>query len=252
MAGKIAEALRELDLYRDGTKEELKQTFIPEDTVDIGGKSYDLSKLAYWDAKLFADELDNKLVRQNPFIHDIYAKYAVNCLDLVRMVNKQTKQGFKGAVGSGNELDAQPFLAPQFYDPDSTGNPRASWVRTITSTGSKYFFEAIGGSAEISTAEEEGLIWLAWYNPALDPCVNAFKITMNTEPYNIQGLDFMQMHEDQGDPLIEFKEPWTLPPEQSGQIECHYFQTGTDELRPIGLWVKMSKHLRSLTDMIEE
>lgn len=244
----VKEVMKAAGLYKDGSKAELSREFIEEDTVEIGGKSYTVSRIAYWDAKIFTLELDGILQRQNPFIHDIYARNAVSIFDLVRMVNLNSKQGFKGMSGSGNELDLILLSQPRLlYDPDSSGNTRTTWERTIATVGSKNFFEGASTGTECTMAEEEGCIWLAMYNPALDPCVDAVKITMNTEPFNGQGLDFMEAQEYQGDPIIELKEPWTLPPEQSGEIETYYFQTGTDEMRALGVWVKMARNLRDIT-----
>ena len=174
----------------------------------------------------------------------------MSLFDAVRMVNVNTKQGFKGALASGNELDFMLFSARQFYDPDSSGNARTSWVRTISSVGSKNFFEGSSSGAELTMSEEEAQVWLAFYNPALQSCVDSFKITMNTEPFDIQTLDFEQVHTEMGDTIVELKEPWTLPPEQSGEIEAYYFRTGTDEMRPLGIWIYMAKNLRDLTDLI--
>ena len=95
--------------------------------------------------------------------------------------------------------------------------------------------------------EEEAMVWLAFYNPAAVPCIDAFQITMNTEPFDIQSLDFEQVHLQTGDVIIELKEPWTLPPEQSGLVQAYYFRAGTDETRPLGIWIKMAKNLRTLT-----
>ena len=244
----VQEAMEAAGLYKEGSKEELKKTFIEADTAEIGGKTYDLSRIAYWDAKLFSLEMDAVLEKQNPLIHEVYAKYAVNIFDLIRMVNTNTKQGFKGMTGSGNEIDL--ILLSQarlFYDPDDSEDTRESWIRTIDAVGSKNFFEGAHAGTECTMGEEEGLIFLGFYNPALDPCVDAVKITMNTEPFNVQGLDFMQAQLEMGDPIIELKEPWTLPPEQSGEIEAYYFKTGEDDMRPLGVWVKMSRNLRDLT-----
>ena len=82
--------------------------------------------------------------------------------------------------------------------------------------------------------------------PAQIPCVDAFQIQMNTEPFDIQSLDFDQVHIETGDVIIELKEPWTLPPEQSGLVNVHYFQIGTDEMRPLGIFIKMAKNMRAL------
>jgi len=249
---KVRKVMTDAGLYKEGTREQLRTDFIAEEEVTIAGKSYTLSKIAYLDAKIFTDELDTILIQQNPLIHDIYAKNAVSMFDLVRMVNVNTKQGFKGALASGNELDFTVMMARQFYDPENTGVLRTSWVRTvtpaqITAATALYFFEDILGSAEETMGEEEGMIWLAFYNPAQTPCIDAFQITMNTEPFDIQSLDFEQVGAQEGDVIVELKEPWTLPPEQSGAIQAYYFRAGTDETRPLGIFVQMAKNLRSLT-----
>ncbi|GAI59581.1 unnamed protein product [marine sediment metagenome] len=70
---------------------------------------------------------------------------------------------------------------------------------------------------------------------------------MNTEPFDIQSLDFDQVHLQMGDVIIELKEPWTLPPEQSGLINVYYFQDGTDEMRPLGIFIKQAKQMRTLS-----
>lgn len=248
---KIVAAMRDADYYREGTTDELKNQYMEEQTIKLAGKDYTLSRISYLDAKIFSLELDSILINQNPLIHDIFAKYSTSVFDLVRMVNVNTKQGFKGTLASGNELDITLMMARQFQDPDGgVQTERSSWVRTIAAAGSKHFFEDITGDAaeeEQTMIEEEGMIWLAWYNPSQEVCVDAFKVTMNTEPFNIQSLDFEQVHLEMGDPIIEFKEPWTLPPEQSGKIEVYYFRTGTDEMRPLGVYVQMAKNLRDLT-----
>lgn len=242
----VEQTMRTAGLVKDGSREALKNEFIAEETVDIGGKTYTLSKISYWDSKMFSNELDAMLQRQNPRIHDIYGRGAVNCFDLVRMVNTETKQGFAGALGSGNQLDATQLMARSLYDPDNSGSVRTTFVRTISSVGSKNFFEGSGSGNELTMAEEEGMIWLGWYNPAQTPVVDSFQIIMNTEALNIQSLDFDQVDLEDGDPIIEFKQPWTLPPEQSGEILAYYGATGTDEMRPIGLWIKMARNLRNL------
>lgn len=244
---KVLAALRDAEYYRDGDNDTLKNQFMEEQTITLAGKSYTLSKISYLDVKIFALEMDSILVNQNPLIHEIYAKYATNIFDLIRMVNLNSKQGFKGALASGNELDVTLFNARQFYDPDNSTNKRVSWVRTVaTAPTTLQYFEGATAGVELTMGEEEGMLWLAFYNPATQSCVDAFQVTMNTEPYDIQSLDFEQFQTYQGDPIIEFKEPWTLPPEQSGEMSAYYFRNGTDEMRPIGVWIKMAKNLRAL------
>lgn len=244
---KVRQVMMDAGLYKEGTRDQLRGDFIAEEDVTIAGKSYTLSKISYLDSKIFTDELDTILVQQNPLIHEIFAKNAVTLFDAIRMTNVNTKQGFKGALASGNELDFTLMMARQFYDPDNSTNKRTTWVRTISSTGSKQYFEGATSGVELTMGEEEGMVWLAFYNPAQQSCVDAFQITMNTEPFDLQSLDFEQVHLQTGDVIIELKEPWTLPPEQSGEISAYYSRTGTDEMRPLGIWVKMAKNLRTLT-----
>lgn len=247
---KVRQVMIDAQLYKEGSKEQLRSDFIAEEEINIAGKSYTLSKISYLDSRIFTDELDTILIQQNPLIHEIFAKNAVTLFDLVRMVNVNSKQGFKGALASGNELDFTLFMARQFYDPDNivagVAQSRTSWVRTIAATGSKYLFTGSTGTGELTMGEEEGMVWMAFYNPAQQSCIDAFQITMNTEPFDIQSLDFEQVQTEKGDVIIELKEPWTLPPEQSGLIQSYYYQTGTDETRPLGIWVKMAKNLRTL------
>jgi len=250
---KVEAVMRDAGLYRDGTADELKAQFIEAQDVTIAGKSYTLSKISYLDARIFTQEMDTILVQQNPFIHEIYAKNAVTMFDAVRMVNVNTKQGFKGALASGNELDFTLIMARQLQDPDAAVQTRrTTWVRTIGAgmiANVQQFFEDLTNAVaaqEQTMGEEEAMVWLAMYNPAQVPVVDALQITMNTEPFDIQSLDFDQVHIETGDVIIELKEPWTLPPEQSGLINVHYFAIGTDEMRPLGINIKMAKNLRNM------
>lgn len=252
----VREAMIAAGFYKQGnnpdtgkpwTEQELKDGFYPQATVMINGKSYDLEKIAYWDANIFTNQLDNILSRQNPIIHDLFAVNALVIFNAVRMVNINSKQGFKGQAASGNELDMTLFMARQFYDPDSSTNKRSSWTRTISAAGSKNFFEGATAGAELTMGEEEAMVWLGFYNPALTPCVDSFQIIMNTTPFDLQGLDFDMAQAQLGDPIIPLREPWTLPPEQSAEVLAYYFQTGTDEMRPLGIWIKESRNLRTLT-----
>jgi hypothetical protein len=167
----------------------------------------------------------------------------------VRMVNHHTRQGFKGGRASGNQLNHILFNARQFFDPANVGVARASWNRTVAAIGQASFFEGATANSEYTTTENDGLIYLAWYNPALTPLADAYQVRMNTEDFDVAPLDFELFDDEGGDKVIEFRQPWLLPPEQSGRIQVHYYRTGDDEMRPIGLWVKRSRDLRDLTDV---
>lgn len=232
---------------QSATKQDLQAKYIAEQQIMINDKAYTLSQISQFDVKVFADELDSELSRINPFFWDLFAKYAVNCLDAVRLANNQDKQGYRGSDAKGNELDANLFIARMFYDPDNSTFVRTAWDRVIAATGTKSFFEgATAGSAYAATLYES-LIILGWYNPADTPCSDAFQITQNTDLYDYQTFDFEEVLTggQQGDVLYELKEPWTLPPNEAGHIDVSYYRTGTDGLRPIGLWIKEAKNVRN-------
>jgi len=250
---KVRQVMMDAGLYKEGTREALRSDFIAEEEVTVAGKSYTLSKIAYLDAKIFTDELDTILIQQNPLIHDIFAKNAVTLFDAIRMANVNSKQGFKGALASGNELDFTLLMARQFYDPEAPTVKRTSWVRTVTAAqiaaavALDFLEEATGvAGAELLMGEEEAMVWLALYNPAQTPCIDAIQLQMNTEPFDLQSLDFEQVGAQEGDVIIELKEPWTVPPEQSGRAQAYYFRAGTDETRPLGIWIKMARNMRTL------
>jgi hypothetical protein len=260
---KFSDKLAALGLYKAGNLSDLENQYVPASTIRLGrpGKDYDLSKLSCADIKRLGDEMDALIVNLNPVIQDLFVKNAQTIADAVRMVNTGTKQGFKGALASGNELDIQ-FLGPRlFHDPDAAAAARrTSWVRTITAamvayrdcpyindlTSPIFAPPAIPAEVELNMVEEEALVLLGFVNDAATPCSNGVQITMNTEPYDIQDMDFEMVQPLTGTPLWELKEPWTIPPEQSGWIHLRYFRAGTDECKPIGAWVRMARNMRAL------
>lgn len=229
------------------TRQDLQAQMVEEEQVDIAGKSYTLSRISKYDIKLFADQLDRIGCRLNPFIWDVYAKYAVWCLTALRLANVNSKQGFRGSGASGNELDFTMMIAREFYDPDSSGNARTQWKRTIGSVGSKNFVEGASTGTVYTLGEETCHIYLAMYNPATDPCVDALQIQLNTDSFDVQTMDFDKNQGDLSDPIIELKEPFIIPPEEAYEILAYYFQTGDDLMRPIGLMFKEAKNLRAMT-----
>jgi len=241
----------------------LENTYIGADTVRLGrpAKDYDLAKLSNADINRLGDEMDTLVANLNPIIQDLYVKNAQTILNAVRMVQDNSKQGFKGALASGNELDIQ-FLGPRlFQDPDAAaGTRRTTWVRTITAaivayrdcpyindlTSPIFAPPAVPVEVELTMVEEEALVLLGFVNDAATPCSNGFQITMNRDVYDIQDMDFEMAQPLTGTALWEMKKPWTLPPEQSGWVHLRYFRAGLDECKPIGVWVRMARVTRAL------
>ena len=229
------------------TKEQLQSNYIADETITINGRQYTLKQITQWDVKVFADELDARLRRMDPFLWEIFANNALSCLVAMRLANNEDGQGFGGAVGNGNQIDDAIFAARTFYDPDNLPNRRASWERTIAAAGPKDFIVGAGAASQLALTKYESLIFLAWYNPSDTPCVDMFQIKYNTITYDWQEMDFEETNVMNGDPVVEFKEPWILPPNESGRIQVSYYKTGTDSMRPIGLYFKESKQTQDMT-----
>ena len=247
----VVQKLKDAGLYKEGDPNDLKNSFVEEDQVYLGDKGpYTRSKVSYYDIKLFADQLEAKIEQLDPLIQAVYAKNAELLVTMMRVVNKETKQGFRGTSGNGNELDFILGAARSFYDPDNSAVARTKWERTISSTGAKWFIEGATASSQLVMAEEEALIVLGLYNQALDPCVDSIQVRKNSNDANVQDVDFDQVQENKGSPLIELRTPFILPPEEQGWIKAYYYQTGTDEMQPISMWIRQAKNLRDLTDLI--
>lgn len=221
-----------------------------------------MAEIDYLDLKTFADEMDIALKLQNPYVQSLYAKNAVGLVNLIRAVNVESASGFKGAVGSGRQLDAILLRAEQFQDPDLpappaafAATPRTSWIRNITlamsvGVGPIVFIErgtaAAAHGEELPMADEEGLAIFGFANPAAALCVDAIQITYVAQAYNVQNLDFELANPFIGDSIVELKQPLFLFPKESALVRVKYYRVGSDELRPIGLWIKMSSALRNL------
>ncbi len=246
----VVEALKAQNLYKEtGRIEEQMAVTI---TASGAEKEHKLAEIDYLDLKTFADEMDIALKLQNPYVQSLYAKNAKMLVDLIRAVNVESGSGFKGAVGSGRQLDALMLRAEQFQDPDEGADTaRASWVRVIAAAGGQGNFivdptEEDGEKVALEMANEEGLAILGFANPASSPVVDAVKITYVAQAYNIQNLDFELANPFVGDALVELKQPLFIFPKEEALVEVRYFDDGEDHLRPIGLWVKMSSALRNL------
>ena len=252
MQTSIVEALKAQNLYKE-TGRIMEQMAVTA-TASGAEKEHKLAEIDYLDIKTFADELDIALKLQNPYVQSLYAKNAKGLVDLIRAVNVETASGFKGAVGSGRQLDALLLRAEQFQDPDNAAQaPRPSWVRAIAVIGGQGQFivnpgaEAVGSKVALVMADEEGLALFGFANPASSPLVDAMQITYIAQAYNIQNLDFELANPFVGDSIVELKQPLFIFPKETALVEVRYFDApASDELRPIGLWVKMSSALRAL------
>uniref|UniRef100_A0A6M3LZA2 Uncharacterized protein n=1 Tax=viral metagenome TaxID=1070528 RepID=A0A6M3LZA2_9ZZZZ len=256
----VIETLKVAGLYRDNGRmaEQTLKTILPDGQIT----EHLMAEIDYYDLKTLGDELEVKLEQENPIIQAIYARNAVAIANAVRVVNVDSASGFKGAVGSGRQLDAVILRPEQFHDPDlaagvAPANRRVTWDRTIVapgppaiSTALNYIVDdtcGIAGVIPLTMAATEALCLFAFTDPAAQPCVTAFQITYLGRVYNIQITDFDLTQVFSGFPLFELKEPLIIYPREGALIQAIYNREVTDEMRPIGLWIKMSQNLRALT-----
>ncbi len=257
MQTSVVDALKAAGLYK--TEEEIKRTprIMEQMLVTIlpngERREHKMAEIDYADIKIFANELDIALTLQNPLVQSLLAKNAEGLVSLIRVINTESASGFKGSVGSGRQLDALLLRAEQFQNPDDALKvARASWIRTIAAAGGQGQFivnpgtEDVDAKVALEMADEEGIAILGFVNPAATPLVDAVKITYLSQAYNIQNLDFELANPFIGDAIVELKQPLFIFPKESALVEVRYFAAGVDELRPIGLWVKMSSALRAL------
>jgi len=255
MQTSVVEALKAAGFYKETGRieEQMLKSILPNGEI----REHKMAEIDFLDLKIFADELDIALKIQNPLVQGLFAKNAVGLVNLMRVVNVESASGFKGAVGSGRQLDAIILRAEQFQDPDIfpiVPTFRTTWRRNITAAmaaaGPTVFIEddTAGAAAgtELAMATTEGLALLGFANPAAALCVDAAQITYIAQAYNIQNLDFELANPFIGDAICELKQPLFIFPQETAAVNVKYYRAGVDELRPIGLWVKMAINLRAL------
>jgi len=258
MGNSVIEALKAAGLYRDTGRmaEQTLKTILPDGQIT----EHLMAEIDYYDLKTLGDELEILIAQENPWIQALYAKNAVAIANTVRVTNVESASGFKGAVGSGRQLDVLRFRAEQFQDPavGAVAQPRLTWVRNMLLvvppagyTGELICAPGVAGDAvdthgDLTMGTTEAILVFGFANPSWTPCTSAIQITYLGRQYNIQnaGVDLAQIWEHF--PLVELKEPFILYPRETGSVEVRYYQNGADEIQPVGLWIKMSQNLRAL------
>jgi len=246
MQTSVVETLKAAGLYKETGRieEQMLKSILPNGEV----REHKMAEIDYHDLKIFADELDIALKLQNPLVQSLFAKNAVGLLSLVRVINVESASGFKGAVGSGRQLDTILLRAEQFQNPGAGATtPRTSWIRPIGLASTVVFIQSTTDTGvELPMATTEGIAILGFANPAAALCVDAIQINYIGQQYNVQNLDFELANPFIGDSIMELKQPLYVYPQETASVSVRYYRAGQDELRPIGLWVKMSTALRNI------
>ncbi|MCR4332278.1 MAG: hypothetical protein NUV34_06180 [Sulfuricaulis sp.] len=245
------------DLYQPSNSGKIEATELRTQQSNGEVKTHTMGEIAYNDIAIFADEMEIALRMMNPFIQSLFAKNAKALVQLMRGVTEVTKSGFKGTMGSGNQLDAVMLRAEQFGNPDlaNSATVRTSWVRAIAAAATQQFIiaqDALGANAHAALAASsvqatgEGIAILGFVNPAASPCTSAFDVQTVGVNHNIQNLAFENVNAEYGDAIIELKQPVLIWPGETALINVRYYRNGSDELTPIGLWFKTAANLRAL------
>jgi len=250
MQTSVVAALSGVNLYRTTGRieEQMLKTILPNGEV----REHKMAEMDYGDIKIFADELDIALSLQNVYVQSLFAKYAQDLVNLIRVINVETASGFKGAVGSGRQLDCLLLRAEQTQDPDpplGAIRARTSWIRAIAAAGNVDFLvaaDALTPHGDLAMAVNEGIAVLGFANPAAAPCIDAIQVTYLAQAKNIQNLDFEMANAFVGDAIVEMKQPLFVYPSETARMVARYYRAGADDARLIGLWVKMSQNLRAL------
>jgi len=258
MQTSIVETLKAAGLYKDTGRmaEQTLKTILPDGQIT----EHLMAEIDYYDLKTLGDELEVKLANENLIIKALYVKNTLAIVNSVRVVNVESGSGFKGAVGSGRQLDAVILRPEQFQDPDQVaGNRRVTWDRAINAVGGatpaagvalNFIVDdtcGVAGSVGLAMSTVEAFLLFALADPAPQPAITALQLTYLSRVYNIQTIDFDLTQAFSGWPLLELKEPLIIYPREDALMKVIYNRGVTDGLRPIGLWIKMSSDLRDLT-----
>lgn len=249
----VIQALTDAGLYKSSGRipEQMLKTITPTGETS----EHKMSEIDNADIQIFGNELDIALQLQNHLVQSLFAKNAVGLANLIRVVNTESASGFKGTNGSGRQLDALLLRAEQFTNPAIVFGPtaRTTWIRAIGAgdlgAAANFIESATAGDAHgdpLRMGTTEGLALLGFTNPAAAPCIDALRLTYLAQQYNIQNLDFELANPFIGDAITELKQPLFIYPQETALVEVYYYQAGQDEVRPIGIWVKMSTAMRSL------
>ncbi len=255
MNNSVVQTLQAAGLYKESGRmaEQTLKTTLPDGQIT----EHLMAEIEYKDLMTMADELEIMIAQENPWIQALYAKNAVAIVNAIRVVNVESASGFKGAVGSGRQLDILRFRPEQFQDPAiAAPTARLTWLRNIAGvvppvgwTGELIAGTTpavIDGHIALVMGTTEAILVFGFANPSWVPATSAIQITYLARQYNIQNADFNLAQVWEHFPLIELKEPFILYPREDGRVWARYYQNGADEIQPVGLWIKMSQNLRAL------
>ncbi len=252
----VIETLKAAGLYKEEGRmaEQTLKTILPDGQIT----EHLMSEIDYYDLKTLGDELEIMIAQENPWVQALFAKNAVAIANAIRVVNVESASGFKGAVGGGRQLDILRFRPEQFQDPGNAAQlARLTWVRNMLLVGAQGYtgelicnlnaVAAVDTHLALTMLTTEAMCIFGFANPSWTPCTSAILIDYIARTFNIQNAGFGLAQVWDHYPLFELKEPLIVYPRETIRVRVQYYQNGADEIQPIGLWVKMSQNLRTLS-----
>jgi len=217
-------------------------------TVFIGGKSMAALDIDKREVLLLGQELDASLDwEKSPRIASMIVRGAPRLLDSIRMVNSNTKNGFKGAGARGQELVIQSIKVSDLlkYNPSSSvlaTYPMTTWLRTITSTGATQW-SGTSNYNNVMTVDSQGYLahlFLGFINPVEVPKLERIQLIKEGDAMVPEVLDFgiRESFSSFSTPIHELMQPWIIGPNQKYYIAAYYSIVGDDKTQPIGYTVK--------------
>jgi hypothetical protein len=224
-----------LSAYRRGGQYKANSVF-------IGGKDYLALDISPEDLQILAGDLDTLLDHEaNPEVADIIARGSPRILDAVRLVNVNTKQGYKGSQARGMALCTNP-LVPGDLKAASSASAKTNWLTTVSTAAAANYS---GDSTNVNNMVVSSLpvlahVILGFVNPIEVPKMDRIQLIKNGDPWVYEALTYGWRAQlgTYHTPVYELKQPWIIPPGEKYYIACQYIITGDDKTQPIAFAIK--------------
>jgi len=224
-------------------------------TVWIGSKNYAVVDISKEQTEILAIEIDTFVDWDSaPRIASMTVRAAPRILDAVRLVNSNTKQGYGGAAGRGQQLIAQPL---QLFDllkaspssTDVTAYPMTTWLVNKTATGVSNWSgsTSYANTMVVSSMPYMAHVFIGFIDTIEVPKVSKIQIIKDGDTYPIENPNF-EWRGSFGSfavPTHELLQPWIIPPASKYYICANYYATGDDKMQPIGFAIKRATDVLS-------
>jgi len=216
-----------------------------EEDVVIAGNTFRASGLSAKDVDLLVRKADTlAMSKLNPLVAEIVAAGMEDVINLVRMVNQNTKQGFGGMLAASRQLDLEWPRAKNF-DPYGIGG--TTWLVSDTDIPSGQGGSGTGTKTyktSTTLTDSEGMIFLGFINAIDKPKTDAVLFYKYGKELGVaQNLnwDARPGFGTENLPVAKLQANVVVEPQASYRIDNYWFATGDDRLEPIAFHVKQAQ-----------